>query len=60
MGDPAQATTVVDSRCRVVGVEGLRVVDASIFPTLMRAGPNIPVMMSAEKAAAMMREDERP
>ena len=57
LGDPAQAMTVVDSRCRVVGVEGLRVVDASIFPTLMRAGPNIPVMMSAEKAAVMIAED---
>lgn len=59
MGDPAQPTTVVDSRCRVVGVDGLRVVDASIFPSLMRAGPNIPVMMSAEKAAVMIREDAR-
>ena len=59
MGDPANDTTVVDSRCRVVGVEGLRVVDASIFPSLMRAGPNIPVMMCAEKAAAMIKEDAR-
>jgi 5-(hydroxymethyl)furfural/furfural oxidase len=59
MGDPAQTSTVVDSRCRVVGVDGLRVVDASIFPSLMRAGPNIPVMMAAEKAAVMIKEDAR-
>ncbi|HKY82164.1 MAG TPA: GMC family oxidoreductase [Sphingobium sp.] len=59
MGDPAQKTTVLDSRCRVVGMEGLRVVDASIFPTIMCAGPNLPVMMAAEKAATMIMEDLR-
>ncbi len=59
MGDPARDTSVVDSRCRVIGIDGLRVVDASIFPTLMRAGPNIPVMMAAEKAATMIAEDVR-
>jgi 5-(hydroxymethyl)furfural/furfural oxidase len=59
MGDAAQRETVVDSRCRVLGVEGLRVVDASIFPTLMAAGTNLPVMMAAEKAAVMITEDAR-
>jgi 5-(hydroxymethyl)furfural/furfural oxidase len=59
LGDAARDTTVVDSRCRVVGVDGLRVVDASIFPTLMRAGPNLPVMTAAEKAATMIQEDAR-
>jgi 5-(hydroxymethyl)furfural/furfural oxidase len=59
MGDPAQPMTVVDSRCRVVGVDGLRIVDASIFPSLMRAGPNIPVMMAAEKLAVMIGEEGR-
>jgi 5-(hydroxymethyl)furfural/furfural oxidase len=59
LGDPARDTTVVDARCRVIGVDGLRVVDASIFPTLTRGGPNIPVMASAEKAADMIREDAR-
>lgn len=57
MGDPAQRSTVVDSRCKVVGVDGLRVVDVSIFPALMAAGTNLPVMMAAEKASAMIIED---
>jgi len=52
MGASYQKETVVDSNCRVVGVDSLRVVDASIFPTLMRAGLNLPVMMAAEKIAA--------
>lgn len=59
LGAADQLKTVVDSRCRVVGVEGLRVVDASIFPTLMTAGTNLPVIMSAEKAADMAIEDRR-
>lgn len=59
MGDPAHRETVLDSRCRVVGVEGLRVVDASIFPTPMNAGTNFPVMMAAEKVSEMIVEDRR-
>ncbi|AEG50949.1 Choline dehydrogenase [Sphingobium chlorophenolicum L-1] len=59
MGDPGQDGTVTDSRCRVVGVEALRVADTSIFPTLMAAGTNIPVMMAAEKTARMINEDRR-
>ena len=59
MGDPAQQTSVVDSRCRVIGVGGVRVADASIFPTLMAAGTNLPVMMAAEKVAEMTREESR-
>ena len=59
MGDPDQRNTVLDSRCRVVGVDGLRVVDASIFPTVMAAGTNLPVMMAAEKAATMIIEDSK-
>lgn len=59
MGDPARKGTVVDSRCRVVGVEGLRVVDASIFPSMMNAGPNFPVIMAAEKVSDMIVEDRR-
>lgn len=59
MGDPKRADTVLDSCCRVIGVEGLRVVDASIFPTLMNAGPNLPVLMAAEKVSAMAIEDRR-
>jgi 5-(hydroxymethyl)furfural/furfural oxidase len=59
LGDSAQDDTVVDSRCRVIGVDGVRVADASIFPTPMRAGTNLPVMMAAEKAATMILEDAR-
>jgi 5-(hydroxymethyl)furfural/furfural oxidase len=40
-----------------MGVEGLRVVDASIFPTLMAAGCNLPVMMAAEKISAALGVD---
>ena len=55
LGDPQAPSTVVDEHCRVVGVEGLRVVDASIFPRSMRAGTNLPTMMAAEKAAESIR-----
>lgn len=55
LGDADQIETVVDKECRVVGVDGVRVVDASIFPRLMRAGTNLPTMMAAEKTAESIR-----
>ena len=51
MGDPRSESTVVDSDARVVGVAGLRVCDASIFPSLPRANTHFPVMMAAEMVA---------
>lgn len=48
MGDPTDPGTVVDPMCRVLGIEGLRIVDASIFPTVTRANTNLATIMAAE------------
>ena len=47
--------SVVDSELRVYGIEGLRVVDASVMPTITRANTHGPTMMIAEKAADLIR-----
>ena len=54
---PDPKTAVVDSRLRVYGVTGLRVIDASIFPNITSGNLNAPVMMVAEKGADMVLQD---
>jgi choline dehydrogenase len=56
MGDLADPDAVVDSHLRVRGVSGLRVVDASVMPTITSGNTSCPTMMIAEKAARWIRE----
>ena len=55
MGDPAAATTVVDPDCRVLGLQGLRVIDASVMPSVVRANTNLTTIMIAEVMAERLR-----
>jgi choline dehydrogenase len=54
MGPPGEPASVVDSTCRVLGIEGLRVADASIFPFCSRANTNLATIVVGEMVADML------
>jgi choline dehydrogenase len=57
VGPLADAMAVVDARLRVHGIQALRVVDASVMPTITSGNTNSPTLMIAERAAGWIRED---
>jgi choline dehydrogenase len=59
MGKSDDVTAVVDHQMRVIGVQGLRVVDASVMPTITSGNPNSPIIMMAEKAALWIKAAKR-
>lgn len=59
MGDPGDPEVVVDPAGRVLGIDGLRVADASILPWVTRANTNLTAILVGEKVAASMRAEAK-
>ena len=59
MGLPSDPLAVVDERLRILGLDRLRVIDASVMPTITSGNTNSPTIMIAEKGAGMVIEDAR-
>ena len=55
MGAPDDPQSVVDPECRVIGLEGLRVIDGSIMPEVPRANTHLSCLMIAEKMAESLK-----
>jgi len=56
MGPASDRLAVVDAKLRVHGIEGLRIADASVMPTMPSGNTNAPTLMIGEKAADMIRD----
>ena len=59
MGLPSDPHAVVDERLRVIGLQGLRVVDASVMPTITSGNTNTPTIMIADKGAGLILADNK-
>jgi choline dehydrogenase-like flavoprotein len=58
MGDPDDPLAVVDSRCRMIGVDNVWVIDASVIPVIPRANTHLTTVMLAERAVTWIRVDD--
>jgi choline dehydrogenase len=59
MGDISDVMTVVDSQLKVKGIRGLRVVDASVMPSLVGGNTNAPTIMIAERCADLIKQEHK-
>jgi choline dehydrogenase-like flavoprotein len=60
MGSPGDPAAVVDTACRVIGFEGLRVCDASVMPDLPRANTHLTTVAIAERVSGLLRGEVHP